>query len=200
MKQETCTNLLLAGTLAFAGWWFLQSVTITKKGESGCDCGCAKCGEDKSKEAWESEYSLEYINPEPVEQQNDVHGAEAGDCPNCATQSVAMDSVAYGIGTAECPNVVVGYPVNTRCPVCSDGGLTVAPIRGVAPRNPVDSQTIDGLLPSPVRYFDGYNDILPEYRFPFPWNPAYAPADASRNFLDQTAVAGPISNRVTGGV
>ena len=206
------------GAFAFKHFETTQSPTSEEKEGEGHGCGCTG-----DSEAYESEYSLEYINPEPVSGANDVHGAEGmlsyAHGRGFATETIAtaqMASVMEGGSPALAPGqrfvpnagpntrCAIGHSFNDLCPQCStpNGSTTAVPVRIPPPYNPTDYQTIDGIMTDrPIsssaggsgsgnnatsydiygQVWDNANDYLPEYRYPFPWSPAYSPTDPSRS-------------------
>lgn len=185
------------------------------------------CGCTGNTEAYESEYSLEYINPEPVSGSSDVHGAE-GFLSNRGSFSHGRGFATEGIATAQMASVMeggspalapgqrfvpnagpntrcaIGHSYNDLCPQCSTphGKTTAVPVRIPPPYNPTDYQTLDGVMTErPIsasaggsgnggsattydiygQVWDNANDYMPEYRYPFPWSPAYLPTDPSRS-------------------
>ncbi len=210
-----------------------ESDTPTETKEAR-EYGCSSCGKDDDEdETFESEYSLEYINPEPVAGSSDVHGAE-GFVRNTlstahgrgfASDTVAtaqMASVTEGASPSLAPgqrfvpnatiqegtDCVIGHAYNDLCPQCAGPGGKGAsiPVRVPQPINPNDYQTLSGLIherpispDSPAGSgtgggyvgdemslagmpWDNANDWMPEYRFPWPWSPAYSPIDTARGF------------------
>ena len=209
-----------------------DSTTETKEARQ---FGCSSCSKQKErKETFDSEYSLEYINPEPVAGATDVHGAETfgfiANAPSTAhgrgfaSDTVAtsqMASVMEGASPSLAPgqrfvpnatmqtgtDCVIGHAYNDLCPQCAGPGGKGAsiPVRVPQPINPNDYQTLSGLIqerpispdsPQGSRTGgDGYsgdmmsmdgmpwdnaNDFMPEYRFPWPWSPAYNPVSPGR--------------------
>ena len=185
---------------------------------------------DSSTEVKESEYSLEYINPEPVSGATDIHGAEEYRSSSTdlhseyrfRTNPHQAHGRAFGaelastqftnelmLSTGEVapgqiyqpnadygPGVHVGYAYNDLTPLTSNGHSTGVSVHAPLAFNPRDYQTISGLTGWPVNsadnrgasrgayadqfsnmtgFYDVANDVMPEYRFPFPWNPSYAP-------------------------
>ena len=228
-------GVFIAGTAAIIGYRYLTdkgTATPTETKEAR-EFGCSSCPEKKD-ETFESEYSLEYINPEPVAGSSDVHGAEGfvRNAPSTAHgRGFASDTVAtaqmasvYGgcqpiIGTGttllsrmprftKAPIVSSATPITTFARNVRDPGGKGAsiPVRVPLPLNPNDYQTLSGLIherpispDSPPSSgsgggyvgdemslagtpWDNANDWMPEYRFPWPWSPAYSPTAPSRGF------------------
>jgi len=239
---------ILTGGLFYLGYEMIRDgetadTTETKEAQQ---FGCSSCSKTKYDNGeiqndqdggvtFNSEYSLEYINPEPVAGANDVHGAE-----NTAFVSSGQTSTSHGRGFASdtvataqmasvmegaspslapgqrfVPNAtiqqgtdcVIGHAYNDLCPQCAGPGGKGAsiPVRVPQPINPNDYQTISGLVherpispDSPQGSgtgggysgdmmsmygmpWDNANDYMPEYRFPWPWSPAYNPVEPGRN-------------------
>mgnify|MGYP001160766234 CR=1 FL=1 len=212
--------------------------TVTKEASG---CGCSGGYENQEVQnaqdggvTFKSEYSLEYINPEPVSGANDVHGAEntgfvsRGQTSTSHGRGFASDTVAtkqmasimegasptLAPGQRYVPNATmnvgtdcrIGHAYNDLCPQCSGpGGKSASiPVRVPPPYNPTSYQTLSGLVhdrpispDSPQGSgtgggysgdmmsmagmpYDNANDFLPEYRFPWPWSPAYNPVSPGR--------------------
>ena len=120
-------------------------------------------------ETFESEYSLEYINPTPISGSTDIHGAESINrslrpSPSHAhgrgfgaelvatqqTQEIMNSTGLVGPGQQWQPNadydgVHVGYAYNDLTPVTSSGHSTGVEVHAPAVLNPRDYQTISGL-------------------------------------------------------
>jgi hypothetical protein len=234
---QAWVGVFIAGTVALITYRHLSGNET--EGESSAETkeaqeyGCTSCGKNADEDkTFESEYSLEYINPEPVAGSSDVHGAEGflRNSPSTAhgrgfaSDTIAtaqMASVTEGASPSLAPgqrfvpnatiqegtDCVIGHAYNDLCPQCAGpGGKGVSiPVRVPQPINPNDYQTLSGLIHerpispnSPASSgsggyvgdemslagmpWDNANDWMPEYRFPWPWSPAYSPTDPSRGF------------------
>ncbi len=237
---------ILTGGLFYLGYEMMQDgeTPDTTETKEAREFGCSSCSKTKYDNGevqnahdggvtFKSEYSLEYINPEPVAGANDVHGAETsgfiGNAPSTAhgrgfaSDTVAtkqMASVMEGASPSLAPgqrfvpnatinpgsDCVIGHAYNDLCPQCAGPGGKGAsiPVRVPQPINPNDYQTISGLVherpispDSPQGSgtdggysgdmmsmsgmpWDNANDFMPEYRFPWPWSPAYNPVEPGR--------------------
>jgi len=239
---------ILTGGLFFVGYQLIRDGEMAPRGgmtetvtKEASGCGCNKKydnGEVQNNQdggvTFKSEYSLEYINPEPVAGANDVHGAETmgfiSNAPSTAhgrgfasdtVATKAMANVMEGASPSLAPgqrfvpnatiqqgtDCVIGHAYNDLCPQCAGPGGKGAsiPVRVPQPINPNDYQTISGLVherpispDSPQGSgtgggysgdmmsmygmpWDNANDYMPEYRFPWPWSPAYNPVEPGRN-------------------
>ena len=151
--------------IAFAGYLIYKGMSTF---------GAKPNEEISDAETFESEYSLEYINPTPISGSTDIHGAESINrsfrpSPSHAhgrafgaelvatqqTQEIMNSTGLVGPGQQWQPNadytgVHVGYAYNDLTPITSNGHSTGVEVHAPAVLNPRDYQTISGLTGWPL--------------------------------------------------
>tara|TARA_B100000745_G_scaffold200417_1_gene132216 strand:+ start:751 stop:1446 length:696 start_codon:yes stop_codon:yes gene_type:complete len=156
--------------IAFAGYLIYKGV------ENYLDSSDVTPGDqgEVAAETFESEYSLEYINPTPISGSTDIHGAESINrsfrpSPSHAhgrafgaelvatqqTQEIMTSTGLVAPGQQWQPNadydgVHVGYAYNDLTPITSNGHSTGVEVHAPAVLNPRDYQTISGLTGWPL--------------------------------------------------